>query len=138
LTIIEDHEGLRDLLKKSRTVAVVGISPDPHRPSYFVSEVVKRYGFKIYLINPEHRGEEILGERVLGSLREVPEKIEIVDVFRRPEAVAGLADEAKEIGFDTFWLQPGTENWDVIRALDREGRAVVPGICIKTCCQLLL
>lgn len=138
MTIIEDHKELREILKKSRTVAVVGISPDPRRPSYFVSEVVKRYGFKIYLINPEHRGEEILGERVLGSLREVPEKIDIVVVFRRPGEVVGLASEARKIGFDTFWQQPGTENWDVIRALDREGRAVVPGICIKTCCQLLL
>lgn len=138
MTIIEDREGLRDLLKKSRTVAVVGISSDPRRPSYFVSEVVKRYGFKIYLINPEHRGEEILGEKVLGSLWEVPEKIDIVDVFRRPETVADLAEEARKIGVDTFWLQPGTENWDVIRAMDQEERVVVPGICIKTCCQLLL
>jgi len=138
LTIIGDHEELRETLKKSRTVAVVGICPDPRRPSYFVSEVVKRYGFKIHLINPEHQGEEVLGEKVLASLREVPEVIDIVVVFRRPEAVVDLAEEARKIGFGTFWLQPETENWDVIRALDREGRAVVPGICIKTCCQLLL
>jgi len=117
---------------------VVGISPDEDKPSHFVSKTVKRYGFKIYLINPQHQGEEILGEKVFGSLREVPEKIDILDVFRRPEAVAGLAEEAREKGFGTFWLQPGTENEEVIEALDREGRTVVPGICIKTCCQLLL
>jgi hypothetical protein len=136
--IVDDPEMLRAILKRSRTVAVVGISPEEGRPSHFVSEVVKSYGFKVYLINPVHRGEEILGEKVLGSLREVPEKIDIVDVFRRPEAVAGLAEEAREKGFETFWLQPGTENEGVIEALDREGRTVVPGICIKTCCQLLL
>lgn len=99
---------------------------------------MKRYGFKIYLINPQHQGEEILGEAVLGSIKDVPEKIDILDVFRRPEAVYDLAEEAREVGFETFWLQPGTENQEVISALHREGRSVVAGICIKTCCQLLL
>ncbi len=138
MPVIEDREELRDILKKSRTVAVVGISPERSRPSYFVSETVMRYGFKIYFVNPEHKGEEILGERVLGSLQDVPEKIDILDVFRRPEAVSALAEEARKVGFETFWLQPGTENLEVIEALDREGKNVVPGLCIKTCCQLLL
>lgn len=138
MPIIEDREELREILKRSRTVAVVGISPEEFRPSHFVSETVKRRGFKIYLINPEHEGKEILGEKVLGSLRDVPEKIEILNVFRRPEAVYALAEEAREVGFETFWLQPGTENPEVIEALDREGWVVVPGLCIKTCCMLLL
>jgi predicted CoA-binding protein len=138
MPVIEDYEKLREILKKSRTVAVVGISPNSHRPSYFVSETVMRYGFKMYFVNPEYEGEEILGEKVLGSLKEVPEKIDILDVFRRPEAIFALAEEAREVGFETFWLQPGTENEVVIEALDREGRNVVPGLCIKTCCHLLL
>jgi len=138
MPIIEDYEKLREILRNSRTVAVVGISPDNYRPSYFVSEVVKRYGFKMYFINPEHEGETILEEKVLGSLKDVPEKIDILDIFRRPEAIFALAEEAREVGFETFWLQPGTENWEVIEALDREGRNVVPGLCIKTCCQLQL
>jgi predicted CoA-binding protein len=138
MPIIEDREKLREILKNSRTIAVVGISPNSTRPSYFVSETVMRYGFKMYFINPEHEGEEILGEKVLGSLKDVPEKIDILDVFRRPEAIPGLAHGAREVGFETFWLQPGTENREVIEALDREGRNVVPGLCIKTCCQLLL
>jgi predicted CoA-binding protein len=138
MPIIEDREKLREILKNSRTIAVVGISPNSTRPSYFVSETVMRYGFKMYFINPEHEGEEILGEKVLGSLKDVPEKIDILDVFRRPEAIPGLAHGAREVGFETFWLQPGTENREVIEALDREGRTVVPGLCIKTCCQLLL
>ncbi|HII05769.1 MAG TPA: CoA-binding protein [Methanotrichaceae archaeon] len=138
MPIIEDYEKLREILKKSRTVAVVGISPNEYRPSYFVSKVVKRFGFRMYFVNPEYKGEEILGEKVLGSLKEVPEKIDILDVFRRPEAIPALADEARKLGFETFWLQPGTENWEVIEALDREGKTVVPGLCIKTCCHLLL
>jgi predicted CoA-binding protein len=138
MPIIEDRDKLREILKKSRTVAVVGISPNSTRPSYFVSETVKRFGFKMYFINPEHEGKEILGEKVLGSLKDVPEKIDILDVFRRPEALFELAEEAQVVGFETFWFQPGTENREVIEALDREGRTVVPGLCIKTCCQLLL
>ena len=138
MPIIEDCDKLRDILKKSRTVAVVGISPDEYRPSYFVSETVKRFGFKMYFVNPEHEGEEILGEKVLGSLKDVPEKIDILDVFRRPEAIPDLAEEARVVGFETFWFQPGTENREVIEALDREGRTVVPGLCLKTSCRLLL
>ncbi|HOO54600.1 MAG TPA: CoA-binding protein [Methanothrix sp.] len=138
MSIIEDYEKLREILMRSRTVAVVGISPDEYRPSYFVSKTVMGYGFKMYFINPEHEGEEILGEKVLGSLKDVPEKIDILDVFRRTEAIPELAEEARKVGFGTFWLQPGTENREVIEALDREGRNVVPGLCIKTCCQLLL
>lgn len=138
MPVIEDYEELREILKNSRTVAVVGISPNKYKPSYFVSEMVMKYGFKMYFINPDYEGEEILGEKVLDSLKDVPEKIDILDVFRRPEAIPGLAEEARNVGFETFWLQPGTENWDVIEALDQEGRNVVPGLCIKTCCQLLL
>lgn len=138
MPVIEDYEELREILKKSRTVAVVGISPDKYKPSRFVSETVMEYGFKMYFINPDYEGEEILGEKVLASLKDVPEKIDILNVFRRPETIPALAEEARLVGFGTFWLQPGTENWDVIEALDREGRCVVPGLCIKTCCQLLL
>jgi len=138
MPVIEDYEELRKILKKSRTVAVVGISPDKYKPSRFVSEVVRGYGFKMYFINPDYEGEEILGEKVLASLKDVPENIDILDVFRRPEAIPALAEEARTVGFETFWLQPGTENRDVIEALDQEGRNVVPGLCIKTCCQLLL
>ncbi len=138
MPIIEDYDELRKILEESETVAVVGISPQSHRPSHFVSAVVKRYGFRMYLVNPNYAGQEILGEKVFSSLAEIPEEIDIVDVFRRPSAVLKVAVEAKEKGFKTFWLQPGTENPDVMRELDSEGYNVVPGICIKICCQILL
>ena len=138
MPIIESYQELRGTLKESKVIAVVGISPDPYRPSHFVTEVVKKYGFRIYLVNPNYAGQEILGEKVLSSLKEIPEEVDVVNVFRRPEVVPATAAEAKEKGFKTFWLQPGTENPDVIRELDVEGRNVVPGLCIKTCCQILL
>jgi len=138
MPIIEDHNPLQKLLQESRIIAIVGITPDPHKPSHFVSKAVKRFGFKMRFINPHYAGEDILGEAVFSSLKDVPEDLDIVDVFRRPEFVGPVAAEARDKGFKTFWLQPGTENWDVIQELDQEGYNVVPGLCLKTCCQLLL
>ena len=138
MPIIQYHAPLRRLLHESKTVAVIGISPDPARPSHFVSEVVKSCGFEMHLINPRYAGREILGEKVLASIRKAPGKIDIVNVFRRPEDVPAAAREAEEKGFTTFWLQPGTENQEVITELDRAGYNVVFGLCIKTCCQILL
>lgn len=138
MPIIDNYEDLKKILQKSKTVAVIGISPKPERPSYFVSEEVKRHGFKMYLVNPVHEGDEILGEKVYGSIKEIPGEVDIVDVFRRPKHVVSAAKEAKAKGFKTFWLQPGTENWDVIEELDKEGYNVVVGACMKTCCQIML
>ena len=138
MPIIEDHETLRMILQESKIIAVVGISPQTFRPSHFVSAVVKRYGFRMYLVNPNYAGQEILGEKVLASLDEVPEDIDIVNVFRRASEVPIVALKAKEKGFKTFWLQPGTENPEVVRELDQEGFNVIPGLCLKTCCHILL
>jgi len=138
MPIIEDYETLRKILQESETIAVVGISPQTFRPSHFVSAVVKRYGFRMYLVNPNYTGREILGEKVLASLDQVPEEIDIVNVFRRASEVPFVARKAKEKGFKTFWLQPGTENPEVVKELDREGLNVVPGLCLKNCCHILL
>ena len=138
MPVIEKDEDIKKLLKESRTVAVVGISPDPSRPSYFVSEVVKNYGFKMYFVNPKYAGQEILGEKVYASLKDIPDEIDIVDVFRRPADVVYTAQEAKEKGLKTFWFQPGTVNEEVAEQLSREGYNVVKGRCMKVECQRLL
>jgi predicted CoA-binding protein len=109
----------------------VGISPDPFRPSHFVSSVIQIKGFKLCLVNPNYEGEEILGERVYASIEDVEGEIDIVDVFRRPSAVPDVARAAKRKGFKTFWMQPGAENKEVIRELDKEGYNVVFGRCVK-------
>ncbi|OPY54742.1 MAG: hypothetical protein A4E49_00751 [Methanosaeta sp. PtaU1.Bin112] len=131
MPILREDEDLRNALTSCRTICVVGISPDPYRPSYFVSDVLKSHGFKLYLVNPNYAGRIILGEKVYACMDDIPDEIDIVDVFRRPSVVPALAEEAKLKGFKVFWMQPGTESPDVIKKLDEEGYDVVAGRCTK-------
>lgn len=138
MPILEKDEEIREILEKSKTVAVVGISDDPSRPSYFVSEVVKSYGFKMYFVNPKYEGKEILGEKVYKSILDIPDEIDIVDVFRRPADVVFTAEEALKKGFKTFWFQPGTYNPQVAQKLNQLGYNVVIDRCMKVESQRLL
>jgi len=131
MPILRDDNDLREALRSCRTICVVGISPDPYRPSYFVSDALMKRGFKLYLVNPKYAGKTILGQRVYASLEDIPEDIDIIDVFRRPSAVPALAEEAKKKGFNVFWMQPGTESPEAIVGLDSDGYNVVAGRCAK-------
>lgn len=131
MPILREDKDIKEALKSSRAICVVGISPDPYKPSYFVSEVLQSRGFKLYLVNPSYAGSIILGERVYSCMRDIPDEIDIVDVFRRPSAVPALAEEAKQKGFKVFWMQPGTESPEAIKKLDKEGYRVVAGRCAK-------
>ncbi|UKL13212.1 CoA-binding protein [Dissulfurimicrobium hydrothermale] len=115
MTIIQDRDKILQLIKTARTIAVVGISPDTQRASYLVTQRVIGQGiFKVYLVNPVHAGAEILGRKVLAFLKDVPEPIDIVDVFRRPDATAPIFEDAIKTGAKIIWLQPGTENDEII------------------------
>lgn len=104
-----------ETLKNSKVVAVVGISPNPERPSYYTTErVVKKGMHKIYLVNPRYAGQEIFGIKVLSSLKEVPEPIDIVNVYRNPAHAEEVIKEALEVGAKVVWFQPGAENLEVI------------------------
>ncbi len=131
MPILREDKDLKAALRSCRTICVVGISPDPYKPSYFVSDVLKSRGFKLYLVNPNYAGKTILGEKVYASLQDVPDDIDIIDVFRRPSAVPALAEEACAKGFKVFWMQPGTESPEAIVRLDRDGYKVVTGRCAK-------
>lgn len=131
MPILREDEDLKEALTTCRTICVVGISPDPYRPSYFVSDVLKSHGFRLYLVNPKYAGRVILGEKVYACIEDVPDEIDIVDVFRRPSVVPALAEEAKQKGFKVFWMQPGTESPEAIKKLDEEGYSVVAGRCAK-------
>ena len=131
MPILREDRDLKEALTSCKNICVVGISPDPYKPSYFVSDVLQSRGFKLFLVNPNYAGRTILGEKVYASLDDVPEKIDIIDVFRRPSAVAALAEEAVRKGFKVFWMQPGTESPETIVKLDREGYQVVAGRCAK-------
>lgn len=131
MPILREDRDIKEALASCKNICVVGISPDPYKPSYFVSDVLQSRGFKLFLVNPNYAGRTILGEKVYASLDDVPDKIDIIDVFRRPSAVAALAEEAVRKGFKVFWMQPGTESPETIVKLDREGYRVVAGRCAK-------
>lgn len=97
--------GIREILKECRTVAVVGLSDDPERPSHRVGRFLKDHGYRIVPVNPNL--ETVLGEKCYATLSDIPFKVDIVDVFRRSEHVPRIADEAARIGARVLWLQLG-------------------------------
>jgi predicted CoA-binding protein len=112
---VQHSEEALEVLRSAKVVAVVGISPNPQRPSYFTTEkVLKRGKHKVYLVNPKYAGQEILGIKVIPSLKDIPEPVDIVNVFRNPAHVEPIVQEAIEIGAKVVWLQPGAENHEVI------------------------
>ena len=131
MPVIENPEDIKKILETQKKVAVVGISADPSRPSYYVSEALQRYGFKLFFVNPKYAGQEILGEKVYRRLSDIPEEIDIIDVFRRPVDVPPVAEEAMKKGFKTFWFQPGTVNPEVVKELSEKGYNVVVDKCMK-------
>lgn len=122
------------LLRQYKHIAIVGISADPYRPSHFVAIYLQAEGYDIVLINPRYAGQTILGRRVYASLteaKEAGEQIEIVDVFRKPEDVPPIAEEAIAIGAKVLWLQLGIRNDKVGRRAQEAGLVFVQDRCIK-------
>jgi uncharacterized protein len=100
-----DPEGIREILTSARTIAVVGLSENPDRPSHGVAAYLKAHGYRIIPVNPGVG--EVLGEKAYARLEDVPEKIDVVDVFRRPEHVPEIVDSAIAVGAKVVWLQDG-------------------------------
>ncbi len=119
---------IEQLLKDSKTIAVVGLSSDPGKPSYRVARYMQECGYKIVPVNPTIT--EALGEKAYPSLRDVPDKIDIVDVFRRSEDVPPIADAAIAIGAKALWMQEGIENKPAAQKAEKAGLKVVMDRCI--------
>jgi predicted CoA-binding protein len=122
------------LLQRYRHVAIVGISADPYRPSHFVAIYLQAEGYDIIPVNPRYAGQTLLGKRVYATLTEAKaagEQIEIVDVFRRPEDVPPIADEAIAIGAKVLWLQLGIRNDAAAQRAEEAGLTVVQNRCMK-------
>jgi uncharacterized protein len=117
-----------DLLRRSKTIAVVGLSSKKFRPSYGVAEYMQAHGYRVIPVNPNEA--EVLGEKSYASLEEVPEHIDIVDVFRRSEFVGPLVDSAIRIGAHAIWMQEGVVHEDGARKAREAGLAVVMDRCI--------
>lgn len=117
-----------EILKEYKTIAVVGLSENPDRPSYRVSRYMQDHGYRIIPVRPD--GDEILGEKVYTDLKEIPFPVQIVDVFRRSEAVLPIAEEAVAIGAKVLWLQEKVINHDAERLCKDAGMEVIMDRCI--------
>lgn len=116
------------LLETSRTIAVVGLSSQKMRPSYGVSEYMQGAGYKIIPVNPNEK--EVLGERAVRRLEDIREKVDIVDVFRRPEFVPEVVESAIKIGAKCVWMQEGVVNEEAAKRAREAGIFVVMDLCI--------
>lgn len=118
-----------DILKEYRTIAVVGLSANPMRPSFGVSEYMQEAGYRILPVNPNER--EVLGEKSYERLEDVPEKIDIVDIFRRTEEVAAVVESAIGVGAKVVWMQMGIENEEAAEKARSAGLVVVEDACLS-------
>lgn len=117
-----------ELLKRIKTIAVVGLSDSPLRPSYGVSAYMQSHGYKIIPVNPSIKGS--LGEKAVGSLAEIEEKIDMVDVFRRSEYVPDLVDEAIRLKVPAIWLQEDVIHEEAAEKARKAGIFVVMDKCV--------
>ena len=122
---------MRDLLRNSRSIAVVGLSADWNRPSHFAAKYMQQHGYRILPVNPRYAGQTVLGEICVASLEEIKAPVDIVDVFRRTEDVMPLARSAVAIGAKCLWQQLGVTNGEADALVREAGLASVMDRCVK-------
>ena len=125
----QDPLTIQRVLHTAKTIAIVGLSKNELRPSFFVGYYLKRHGYRVIPVNP--RETEILGEKSYKSLLDVPEHVDIVDVFRAPDALPAIAREAVEIGAATMWCQFGVINEEGAQIAEDGGVTVIMDRCLK-------
>jgi uncharacterized protein len=124
----DSADSIRDILKKYKSIAVVGLSSNPARPSHGVASYMKSVGYRIIPVNPNEK--EVLGEKCYARVEDVPQKIEIVDIFRRPEDVPPVVDGAIRAGARVVWMQLGIENATAGEKARAAGITVVMDACL--------
>jgi predicted CoA-binding protein len=127
--MIDDTAGLRRILLEYRRIAVVGLSANRDRPSHGVAKYLQDHGYTIVPINPVY--DDVLGRKCYPSLRDVPEPVDIVDIFRKPADVLPIVDEAIAIGARCVWFQLGVINAEAARRAEAAGLEVVMDHCMK-------
>ena len=128
-TRYQDPLTIQRVLHSAKTIAIVGLSPNELRASYFVGYYLRRHGYRVIPVNPRETG--ILGETSYPSLRDVPVPVDVVNVFRAPDAVPGIAAEAVAIGAGSLWCQFGVISEEGARIAEAGGLAVVMDRCLK-------
>jgi hypothetical protein len=122
---------IREILKSNRSFAIVGVSAHTVRPSYFVLKYLLEKEYKVIPVNPGFAGKDILARKVYGALKDIPEAIDIVDIFRSSEAALEITKEAIEIGAKVVWMQLGVRNDDAAALAEAAGLQVVMNRCPK-------
>ena len=128
-----DNAALRHMLQQYKTIAVVGLSAEWHRPSFFVAKYLQSHGYRVIPVNPRYAasGQQILGETVYASLLDIPQAVDMVDVFRRTQDVLPLAEEAIRIGAKCLWQQIGVQNSAADQLVRQAGLESVFNRCVK-------
>lgn len=126
---MDDINTLRRILRESRVLAVVGLSADWYRPSYFAAKYMQEHGYRVIPVNPKY--ESILGERCYKSLRDIPGKVDLVDIFRKTQDVMPIAEEAIAIGAKVLWQQLGVKNEAAAARAQAAGLETVMDRCVK-------
>ena len=126
---MDDINTLRRILKDCRVIAVVGLSANWHRPSYFAAKYMQEHGYRVIPVNPQY--QEVLGEKCYASLRDIPEKVDMVDVFRKTADVLPIAEDAVAIGARVLWQQLGVRNQAAAELARARGLEVVMDRCVK-------
>ena len=126
-----DLHALRRILKTYRTIAVVGLSAEWHRPSFFAAKYMQSHGYTIVPVNPRYAGQTILGARCYASLQDIAHPVDMVDVFRRSEDVLPIAEQAVQIGARCLWQQLGVHNPEAEAVARAAGMDTVVNRCVK-------
>ena len=122
---------LRDILRRVKTIAMVGASTNWNRPSYFAMKYLQHKGYRVIPVNPGAAGEEILGEKAYASLKDIPDKVDMVDIFRNSAAAGPIVDEAIAIKAPVVWMQLGVRNDQAAARAEAAGMTVVMNRCPK-------
>ena len=122
---------IKDILSKYKTIAMVGVSKDPAKPSTIVMKYMQKYGFKVIPVNPRAKGEKILGEDVYEKITDIKEPVEIVDVFRPSKEVYAIAEDTVKIGAKVLWLQLGIRDEEAKKLMNKNNIDYVENKCTK-------
>ena len=128
---MDDISTLRRILRENRVIAIVGLSADWFRPSHFAAKYMQDHGYRVIPVNPRYAGKTVLGERCYAGLREIPDAVDIVDVFRKTEDVPPIAEDAIAIRAKVLWQQLGVRNEAAAAQARAAGMETVLDHCVK-------
>jgi predicted CoA-binding protein len=126
---MDDSDKVRRILRKYKTLAVVGLSAQWHRPSYFAAKYMQEHGYRVIPVNPTY--DSILGEKCYKSLRDIPVPVDIVDCFRKPGEIPAIAEDAIAMGAKVLWMQLGVHNAEARARAEGAGLEVIENRCVK-------